>query len=68
MADNSKIEESTKAEFEAAAKELKTELDEVFKSKISTPEQVITVYTMLHKYKLISGEDYKITFEENTIV
>lgn len=51
-----------------AAKRLKLKLDAIFRDKISTPEQVIKVHAMLVKYKSLSGNDYKITLEENTIV
>ena len=50
------------------ANKLKKELDEIFRSKISSPEQVTSVYMLLQKYKSYTGKDYKITFEENTIV
>lgn len=48
--------------------ELKSKLDSCFRSKIKTPEQVIEIYNMLKEYKYFSGKNYKITFEENTIV
>lgn len=47
---------------------LKLELDSIFRHKIKTPEQVIDIYTKLEYYKLLTGVDYKITFEENSIV
>lgn len=59
-----KIEEA-KAE---KALQLKLELDKIFKSKISTPEEVYVAYEKLYTYAYYAGEQYKITFEENTIV
>ena len=53
---------------EIKVSELKTKLDSCFRNKIKTPEQVIDIYHMLEQYKYFSGEEYKITFEENTIV
>lgn len=50
------------------ARQLKSELDLLFRNKISTPEQVVDIYKKLETYKFVTGEDYKITFEENTIV
>lgn len=50
------------------AEKIKTSLDEIFKQKISTPEEVFQVYSLLTDYKYYSGENYEITFEENTIV
>lgn len=47
---------------------IKHELDEIFKSKISTPEQVIETYKKLEQFRYYAGEEYKITFKENTIV
>ena len=50
------------------ANTIKRELDEIFKSKISTPEQVIGTYKKLEQFRYYAGEEYKITFKENTIV
>ena len=50
------------------ARQLKSELDNIFKSKISTPEEVYSTYEKLCDYTYYAGEKYKITFEENTIV
>ena len=47
---------------------LKAELDEIFRNKISTPDDIYIIYDKLERYKLCTGNDYKITFEENTIV
>lgn len=49
-------------------KELTAELDSCFKGKIKTPEDVYNVYALLQRYKDFTGTEYKITFEENTIV
>lgn len=59
--------EIEKAKIEKAS-QLKSELDKIFKSKISTPEEVYSVYEKLCSYAYYAGEQYKITFEENTIV
>ena len=64
--------EQARAEIDKAnaekALQLKSELDEIFKSKISTPEEVYSTYKKLYDYTRCTGEEYKITFEENTIV
>ena len=67
-ANYAEIQKDIISQKETAAKRLKLKLDAIFRDKISTPEQVIKVYAMLAKYKSLSGNDYKITFEENTIV
>lgn len=51
-----------------AVEKLRLELDEIFRGKISTPEQVIDIYSKLKNFRHLSKDDYKITFEENTIV
>ena len=62
------IQESIDNELEYRTRQLTNELDAIFRGKIKTPEQVISVYEKLKQYKLMTGTDYKITFEENTIV
>lgn len=62
------VQRVTDKKLEIAVDVLKSELDSIFKNKISTPDQVISIYDKLAKYKLISGKDYQITLEENTIV
>ena len=48
--------------------DLKMRLDAKFKSKIKTPEDVYIIHDLLEQYKTLVGKEYKITFEENTIV
>ena len=48
--------------------EIRTKLDDIFHNKIKTPEQVYFVHDLLKQYLMLSGEEYKITFKENTIV
>lgn len=59
------ILEQAKAE---TANAIAAELDSIFKHKITTPEEVIKTYGLLVEFEYYSGEKYKITFEENTIV
>lgn len=61
-------QESLKTAKTKTIANLELELDAIFRNKISTPEQVISVYSKLENYKQLSGKDYKITFKENTIV
>ena len=67
MSANDAQELIDKARLEAVEK-LRLELDEIFRGKISTPEQVVDIYSKLETFRHLSKEDYKITFEENTIV
>ena len=50
------------------ADKIKNELNNLFKTKISSPEQVRYIYTLMQKYERFSGKQYTKTFEENTIV
>lgn len=50
------------------AAQLGNSLTEIFKTKISTPEQIYEIYDLLKLYEYFAGEKYKIPFEENTIV
>lgn len=66
---SAEIRETTKTEIEQIILGLKMELDDLFLfDDITTPEQVIAIYHKLKQYKDLSGSDYKITFEENSIV
>lgn len=66
--DKQVVLEQTDADKAKEAAKIKQSLDDIFKHKISTPVQVIGIYKLLQRYKNYTGEDYKITFEENTIV
>ena len=62
------VQEQLDTSFAEHIRSLNAELDSIFKNRISTPEQVIDIHKKLEQYKLLTGENYKITFEENTIV
>lgn len=62
------VQEDIKTELAKAADALRLQLDEAFMGPIDTPEKVIAVYNMLKRFRDLSGTNYEITFEENTIV
>jgi uncharacterized coiled-coil protein SlyX len=62
------VQESIDTAMQEKVDALTRELDLLFRGKIKTPEQVIFIYNKLNEYKRLSGLEYKITFEENTIV
>lgn len=50
------------------AERVQKELDTMFENGIKTPEDVIVAYEKIAEYTIYSGEEYKITIKENTIV
>ena len=52
----------------AEAVEVQSELDQIFRNKITSPEEVYAAHAKLELYEFLTGNKYEINFEENTIV
>lgn len=66
--DHAEVQEAIAQDIQRKVVEIQHELDNLFRNKIKTPEQVIYVYDRLEQYRKLAGREYVITFEENSIV
>lgn len=66
--DTAKLQKSVETNFNTTAESIKVQLDDAFRSGIDTPESVYRVFGLLMQYRHLSGKNYKMTFEEDSIV
>lgn len=66
--DTAKLQKSVDASFNTTAESIKAQLDDAFRSGIDTPDLVYKVFGLLMQYRHLSGKNYKITFEEDSII
>ena len=66
--DTAKLQKSVETNFNTTAESIKAQLDDAFRSGIDTPDLVYHVFGLLMQYRHLSGKNYKITFEEDSII